>query len=86
MACPSSPDAGKFLYHASGAADAVGCVEDPSRGGCAKAAFMGALTVGTGGGDEVTLLGAGALEGATDVATGGDGLLDLCGFSPFRIG
>ncbi|MEW2161056.1 polymorphic toxin-type HINT domain-containing protein [Streptomyces sp. NPDC007189] len=79
-------DAGKFLYHASGAADVVGCVENPSWGGCTKAAFMVVLTVGTGGEDEVVMMGADALEdGATDLATSGDELTAIgckLSFSP----
>ncbi|MFJ7899114.1 polymorphic toxin-type HINT domain-containing protein [Streptomyces sp. NPDC096198] len=73
-------DAGKFVYHASGASDVVGCIGDPTWGGCAKAAGMVILTIGTGGEDEVLLLGGRALEdgaetAATDLATGGDELL-----------
>ncbi|MEU6402196.1 polymorphic toxin-type HINT domain-containing protein [Streptomyces sp. NPDC046985] len=83
-------DAGKFVYQASGAADAVGCIENPSWGGCTKAATMLALTIGTGGEDEVALLGARALEdgaeaGATDLAAGGEDLLGVgckLSFSP----
>ncbi|WP_052398283.1 RHS repeat domain-containing protein [Streptomyces sp. NRRL F-5123] len=47
---------GSFLYHASGASDVVGCATNPSWGGCAKAAGTVALTIGTGGEDEVGLL------------------------------
>ncbi len=39
--------AGSFIYHASGAADVVGCVTHPSWGGCLKAVGTVALTVGT---------------------------------------
>ena len=38
---------GSVIYHASGAADVVGCVTHPSWGGCLKAAGTVALTVGT---------------------------------------
>ncbi|MEU6505504.1 polymorphic toxin-type HINT domain-containing protein [Streptomyces sp. NPDC046942] len=79
-------DAGKFLYQASGAADVVGCLKDPSWGGCAKAAFMVVVTVGTGGEDEVIMVGADALEdGAADLATSGDELMGVgckLSFSP----
>ncbi|WBO64310.1 polymorphic toxin-type HINT domain-containing protein [Streptomyces camelliae] len=79
-------DAGKFIYHASGAADVVGCLKDPSWGGCTKAAFMVVLTVGTGGEDEVVMMGADALEdGAADLATSGDELMGVAcklSFSP----
>ncbi|MEU6220932.1 polymorphic toxin-type HINT domain-containing protein [Streptomyces sp. NPDC047022] len=73
-------DAGKFVYHASGASDVVDCIGDPTWGGCTKAAGIVLLTVATGGEDEVELLGARALEdgaenGATDLATGGEDLL-----------
>jgi len=42
-----------FVYHASGAADVVGCVSHPSWGGCLKAAGAVALTVMTSGAGEV---------------------------------
>jgi len=41
--------AGNFIYHASGAADVVGCIRNPTLGGCLKAAGAVALTVMTAG-------------------------------------
>ncbi|MFE0463401.1 RHS repeat domain-containing protein, partial [Kitasatospora sp. NPDC058965] len=41
--------AASFAYHASGAADVVGCVTDPSVGGCIQAAITVGSVIGTGG-------------------------------------
>ncbi|WP_329134559.1 polymorphic toxin-type HINT domain-containing protein [Streptomyces sp. NBC_01476] len=45
----------KIAYHASGAADVVGCVSDPSLGGCIKAGAMVAGFFLTGGEDEIEI-------------------------------
>ncbi|SDO89877.1 intein C-terminal splicing region/RHS repeat-associated core domain-containing protein [Actinacidiphila guanduensis] len=45
----------KIAYHASGASDVVGCVSDPSLGGCAKAGALVAGFVFTGGEDELEI-------------------------------
>ena len=52
-------------YHASGASDVVGCVSDPSLGGCSKAAALTAGFVLTGGEDEVEIA---AYEAGEDFA------------------
>ncbi|MFF3920173.1 LamG-like jellyroll fold domain-containing protein [Streptomyces sp. NPDC001852] len=70
-----------FLYHASGLSDVVDCATNPTWGGCAQAAGTVLLTVGTGGEDEVALIGERALEegadkGASDAAAG------MCSFAP----
>jgi hypothetical protein len=57
--------AAKFAYHASGAADVVGCVTHPSWGGCARAVGAIALTVATMG--DGTLLRM-AVEGGASLA------------------
>ncbi|MBD0739401.1 RHS repeat-associated core domain-containing protein [Streptomyces sp. CBMA29] len=58
-------NAGKFVYHASGAADVVGCVSDPSVGGCIKAGALVAGFLATGGEDELEIA---ALEAGEDLA------------------
>ncbi|WP_405584963.1 RHS repeat-associated core domain-containing protein [Streptomyces sp. NBC_01190] len=58
-------NAGKFVYHASGASDVVGCVSDPSLGGCLKAGALVAGFVVTGGEDELEIA---ALEAGEDLA------------------
>lgn len=71
----------KFAYHASGAADVVGCARNPSWGGCATAAGMVVLTGLTGGEDEVGLLAMNGLkDGAEDA--GADALKYACSFAP----
>ncbi len=72
-----------FVYHASGAADVVGCVSDPSLGQCAQAAGMVLLTVATGGEDEAAMLAARGLEDGVESAAadglGSDGASCLVG-------
>jgi RHS repeat-associated protein len=57
--------AAKIAYHYSGASDVVGCVSDPSLGGCSKAAALAAGFVLTGGEDELEIA---ALEAGEDAA------------------
>ncbi|MBS2546425.1 hypothetical protein KGQ19_06055 [Catenulispora sp. NL8] len=64
--------AANFAYHASGAADVVGCITDPSVGGCIQAAITIGTVIGTGG-ESIALegletLGKDALEGAMSYA------------------
>jgi RHS repeat-associated protein len=60
-----SKQAAKIAYHYSGASDVVGCLSDPTLGGCSKAAVMTAGFVFTGGEDELEIA---AYETGEDVA------------------
>lgn len=55
----------KVAYHATGASDVVGCVSDPSLGGCVKAGALVAGFVATGGEDELEIA---AYEEAEEMA------------------
>jgi hypothetical protein len=57
---------GSFVYHASGAADVVGCVRHATWGGCAMAVLTVAMVVSTGG--EGAIARAAAEEAARAIA------------------